>query len=108
MMAGEAWQDNDLVFCQGDGRPWNPDYVSRRFKRLASQAGVPVIKLHEGGRHTGNSLMRDAGVDQEIRMREVGHSDRTVNDRYTHILEEAHLAAVEQTAAHGREAGNAS
>lgn len=21
--AGEAWQDNDLIFCQPDGRPWN-------------------------------------------------------------------------------------
>ncbi len=106
MMAGGTWQDNDLVFCRDDGTLWNPDYVSRRFKRLAAEACVPVIKLHEGGRHTGNSLMRDAGVDQEIRMREVGHSDKSVNDRYTHILTEAHLAAAEQTAAYLRGAGN--
>ncbi len=105
MKAGPAWQDNDLVFCQADGRPWNPDHVSKRFKKLAAQAGVPVIKLHEGGRHTGNSLMRDAGVDQEVRMREVGHAGRDINDRYTHVLIEAHLAAAEQTAALIREAG---
>jgi hypothetical protein len=43
--------------------------------------------LHEGGRHTGNSLMQDAGVDQELRMREVGHAGKSVNDRYTHPLE---------------------
>jgi integrase len=108
MVMGGAWQDNDLVFAQPDGSPWNPDHVSRRFKRLAAEAGVPVIKLHEGGRHTGNSLMRDAGVDQEIRMREVGHSDRDVNDRYTHVLVEAHLAAAEQVAALVRKAGGAS
>ncbi len=72
---------------------------------LAAQAGVPVIKLHEGGRHTGNSLMRDAGVDQEVRMREIGHAGRNINDRYTHVLIEAHLAAAEQTAALIREAG---
>jgi integrase len=59
----------------------------------------------EGGRHTGNSLMRDAGVDQEVRMREVGHAGRDINDRYTHVLIEAHLAAAEQTAALIREAG---
>ena len=82
-----------------------PDHVSKPFKKLAAQAGVPVIKLHESGRHTGNSLMRDAGVDQEVRMREVGHADRSVNDRYTHVLEEAHLAAAEQTASLVREAG---
>jgi len=76
LAAGEAWQDNDLVFCQDDGRPWNPDHVSKRFKKLAALAGVPVISLHEGGRHTGNSLMQDAGVDQKLRMREVGHADK--------------------------------
>jgi integrase len=106
MKAGAAWQDNDLVFCQADGRPWNPDHVSKRFKKLAAQAGVPVIKLHEGGRHTGNSLMRDAGVDQEVRMREVGHAGKDINDRYTHVLIEAHLAAAEQTAALVRKAGS--
>jgi integrase len=107
IMAGPAWQDNDLIFCQADGRPWNPDHVSKRFKKLAAQAGVPVIKLHEGGRHTGNSLMRDAGVDQEVRMREVSHAGKDINDRYTHMLIEAHLAAAEQTAVLVREAGKA-
>ena len=106
MKAGATWQDNHLVFCQADGRPWNPDHVSKRFKKLAAQAGVPVIKLHEGGRHTGNSLMRDAGVDQQVRMLEVGHAGKDINDRYTHVLIEAHLAAAEQTAALVREAGS--
>jgi hypothetical protein len=41
------------------------------------------------------SLTEDAGVDQDLRMREVGHADRSVNDRYTHRLEQAQLAASE-------------
>src|SRR5262249_27866350 len=57
MRAGADWEDHDLVFCRADGRPWNPDHVSRRFQRLAAEAGVPVITLHQGGRHTGVSLM---------------------------------------------------
>jgi hypothetical protein len=105
LKAGEAWDDNDLVSCQDDGRPWNPDHVSKRFKKLAALAGLPVICLHEGGRPTGNSHMRDAGVDQELRMREVGHA-RSVNDRYTHPLEQAHLGASEQSAALVRKAEN--
>jgi hypothetical protein len=40
-------------------------------------------------------------------MREVGHADRSVNSRYTHPLEQAHLAASEQTAALARKAGKA-
>ncbi len=47
-----GWHDNDVVFCQPDGRPWLPDHVSKKFKRLAAAAGVPVIKLHDDGRHT--------------------------------------------------------
>jgi integrase len=54
VMAGESWQDNDLIFCRGDGTPYRPDAVSRRFKRLAALAGLPVIKLHEG-RHSAAS-----------------------------------------------------
>jgi len=39
-------------------------------------------------------------------MREVRHSDSSVNDRHTHVLEEAHLAAAEQVAALARKAAN--
>ena len=104
MRAGADWQDNDLIFSRFDGTPWRPSYVSRQFAALAQAAGVPVIKLHEA-RHSAISLMRDAGVDQELRMREVGHSDRSVNDRYTHVLDAAHRAAAEQVAALVRKAG---
>jgi integrase len=103
MQAGAAWQDNDLVFCQPDGRPWNPDHMTRRFQRLAKNAGVPVLTLHEGGRHTGNSLMRAADVLQDLRMREVGHADRSGQRPLHHILIDAHLAA-EQVAALVRKA----
>ena len=34
-----------------EGTPYRPDYVTRRFKALATAAGLPVIKLHEG-RHS--------------------------------------------------------
>jgi hypothetical protein len=41
-------------------------------------------------------------------MREFGHADRSVNDRYTHPLEQAHLVASGQTATLVRKAGKAS
>jgi hypothetical protein len=74
-------------------------------------AAAALGRSHAGQtvtRHTGNSLMRDAGVDQEVRMREVGHASRDINDRYTHVLEEAHLAGAAQTAALVRRAGGTS
>jgi hypothetical protein len=75
--AGVAPMD---VKTEGDVRgqsrrtPVEPRPRIQAFKKLAALAGVPVICLHEGGRHTGNSLMQDAGVDQELRMRAVGHA----------------------------------
>jgi integrase len=98
LKAGDAWQDNDLVFCKDDGSPWPPDYVYRRFRALAKAAGVPVIKLHEGGRHTSASLARDAEVDPEIRRKTLGHADQAMTSHYTHIEAEAHRAAAEAVA----------
>ncbi len=87
------------------GGPWLPDHVSKKFKRLAPQAGVPVIKLHEGGRHTGNSLMYDAEVRQDIVMRQVGHASKEISQRYNHPMIEAHLVAAGQVSALVRKAG---
>ena len=72
--------------------------MSKRFRKLAAQADVPVIKLHEGGRHTGNSLMYDAEIRQDIVMRQVGHASKEISQRYNHPLRQAHLAAAAQVA----------
>jgi integrase len=97
MAVGEAWQDNDLVFCKDDGTSWKPDHVSRRFKIIAAAAGLPVIKIHEG-RHTAASLARDAEVDPEIRRKSLGHSDQAMTSHYTHIEAQAHRAAAQAVA----------
>ncbi|HVT66841.1 MAG TPA: helix-turn-helix domain-containing protein [Trebonia sp.] len=39
LKAGQSWQDHDLSFCQDDGTPYKPDYVTRRFQRLATWEG---------------------------------------------------------------------
>lgn len=99
LTAGDDWTDKDLIFCKPDGTPHNPDRVYRRFRRLAAEAGVPVIKLHEGGRHTQASLANDAGIDAEIRRKTLGHSDAAMTSHYTHIQAEANRAAAEALAA---------
>jgi integrase len=91
-----AWEDHGLVFCRDNGRPLTPGYVSKRFKRLAAEAGVPVITLHEGGRHTGNSLMYDAGGREDVVMKRVGHTTREMSQRYNHPTLEAHRDLAER------------
>lgn len=104
MRASTAWQDNDLIFCREDGSPWPPDYVSRRWKAIADEAGLRVIKLQEG-RHSAASLARDAGVDDKIRQDQLGHTTQTMTDHYTHILADAHRDAAEAVAKLVGEAG---
>lgn len=98
MRAGEAWEDHGLIFCRDDGTPWPPDYVSRRFRELAKAAGVPVIKLYEGGRHTASSLGHDAKVDPEIRRWTLGHADAEMTSHYTHPEAAAYRQAAEDVA----------
>jgi integrase len=97
LKAGESWQGNDLFFCRVDGTPYKPDAVTRRFKRLAALARLPVIKLYEG-RHTNASLQRDATVDPEIRRKSLGHADAAMTSHYTHIEAEAYRAAAKSVA----------
>src|SRR5437763_189886 len=66
--------------------------------------GPPV----PSSQRTAHRQLADAGPrgrPRRSRTREVGHAGRDINDRYTHVLIEAHLAAAEQTAALIREAG---
>ena len=67
---------------------------------------MPVIKLHEGGRHTGNSLMYEAEVRQHIVMRQVGHASPEISQRYNHPMKQARLAAAGQVAARCCEMGS--
>ena len=97
LRASSAWQENDLIFCREDGSPWPPDQVSRLFKQYAAEAGVRVIKLHEG-RHSAASLARDAGVDRRIRKEQLGHVTDAMADHYTHVLAESHRDAAEKVA----------
>jgi integrase len=78
--------------------------VSRLWKRYAHEAGVPVIKLHEG-RHSTASLARDVGVDAKIRREQLVHTIGSMTDHYTHVLAEAHIEAAEAVARYVGEAG---
>jgi integrase len=82
---GAAYDDHDLIFCQEDGSPYSPDWVSRHFKDLARAAGLPPIKLHEG-RHTSATLRLEAGVDVRVVSEQLGHSTSTITrDTYQHV-----------------------
>ena len=79
------YQDNDLVFPRADGSHPSPDWVSERFKQIATRAGLPKIKLHEA-RRTATPLGLEADLDVKVVSVQLGHSTTTITrDLYQHV-----------------------
>lgn len=83
---GPAWSDTGYVFTREDGRPYHPEHFSDRFARLASAAGVRVIRLHDL-RHTAATLMLEDGTPVKVAQELLGHSSPTITQAlYQHVL----------------------
>jgi integrase len=96
LVAGEAWADSGRMFTDELGEPLHPDYVSRRFRELAAEAGLPVIKFH-AARHTAATLALEAGVDIKIVSEQLGHSTtRITQDLYQHVRHQVHVDSAEK------------
>ncbi len=79
------WPDHDLVFTQPDGSPVNPDWFSRRFRKLCVRAGLPPIRLHDV-RHTWATLALQAGIHPKVVSERLGHSTIAITlDIYSHV-----------------------
>lgn len=57
--------------------PWDPDWISRRFTRLAELSGLPPVRLHDL-RHLAATLSLLAGNDIKVVQEELGHSSRQI------------------------------
>ena len=71
--------------------------LSEGFKRIVRKAGIDPGIIQGKGiqkftkrtfhslRHSFNSVLANAGVSEELRMKLTGHSSKAINDRYTHL-----------------------
>ena len=76
--------ENDLVFCQVDGRPLLPHSVSQAWRRLVRQAGFRGIRLHDA-RHTHATFMLEQGGNWKIISERLGHTSVAMTlDLYAH------------------------
>lgn len=65
------------MFTTDLGDPLRPDRLSRRFREMAEEAGLPPIKFH-AARHTAASLALEAGVDVRVVSEQLGHSSTVI------------------------------
>lgn len=73
LIAGKAWQDNDLVFCTSVGTPLDAANVRRSFRRITRAAGLGECWTPRELRHSFVSIMSDNGVTIEQIADLVGH-----------------------------------
>jgi integrase len=78
--------DDNWLFTDGDGDPIHPHALSQAFERIARQAGVPVIRLHDL-RHTHGSLLIKQGVPVKVVSERLGHANVAFTiQTYRHVL----------------------
>jgi integrase len=88
LLAGEQWQDHDLVFCSRIGTPIVPRNFLRERQALLRRAGIPNIRFHDL-RHSFVSLLIAAGVPLKVVQELAGHSDPRITQQiYTHVTDD--------------------
>lgn len=78
--------------CQwADGRPYQPDYISTRFRELLEKRGLPKTRFHDL-RHTAGSLLINQGQSVKQVQEFLGHEQAsTTLDIYTHLNQESRM-----------------
>ncbi|MCH5677966.1 site-specific integrase [Streptomyces gilvus] len=94
------WVETGRVFTtEENGSTYHPEWISRRFRRLAKNAGLPPIRLHDL-RHEAATLALTAGTDIKVVQEMLGHSTITLTaDTYTSVVPALSRAAAEAAVA---------
>jgi integrase len=73
LVAGAAWESRQFVFDRGDGKPLDPDTLSKEFRRAADSVGLDGTRLHDM-RHAFASMMIGAGTGARVVADLLGHA----------------------------------
>ncbi|MFB9895862.1 tyrosine-type recombinase/integrase [Planobispora takensis] len=84
LVAGDAWQDHDLLFPRSDGTPESRTEDWKEWKRILKLAGVRDGRLHDA-RHTAGTLLIEQGVHIRVVQEILGHTRVTTTEKYTHV-----------------------
>jgi integrase len=76
-MAGEHWQENDLVFPSKKGTPFSSKHLRDNFASVLEAANLPKIRFHDL-RHTAASLMLNRSVPALVVSKILGHANPSV------------------------------
>ncbi len=93
---GEAYLNNDYVFCNDLGYPIDDKRPARNLKSILTKLNIEPIKFH-GLRHTYATRLFEANVPPKTVQVLMGHYDISITlDIYTHVMEDTKLEAVDR------------
>lgn len=98
LVAGEEWEDNDLIVATRVGRLVLPRSYDRALERFVENAELPRLTSH-GLRHTAATHMVQQASDLgELRAIAdiLGHSPEMLMNTYAHALPNSQLAVVDR------------
>lgn len=96
---GRGYADSDRIFTREDGTDLLPSAVTHLFLRLAREAGLRPVRLHDL-RHGAASLMLAQDVPLAVVSKVLGHSSVGITaDIYSHMLPGVGRKAAEAMAA---------
>jgi integrase len=92
------WEDRGMVFVEENGTWLHPDKVSREFRRIYKEAGLPPINLRDL-RHLAATLVHAGGGDIHAVKTTLRHSTiQLTSDTYTELLAEVDRGIAENAA----------
>jgi integrase len=93
---GEAYHDQGFVFANSFGEPLHPNTLRVHFRKLATEASVPLIRIHDM-RHTSATLSLENGEHPKVVSERLGHSNIAITlDLYSHVTPDMQKGAAER------------
>ena len=83
---GASYIDQDLVFAQPHGGPFEPVQISHSFGKLIRGSDLPRIRFHDL-RHTAATIMLAKNIHPKVVSERLGHASIHITlDTYSHVL----------------------
>lgn len=84
----DSYNDNDYIFKWDNGSTYDPNYVSRKFKKLLNEHNMPELRFHDL-RHSCASVLASNGYQIKDVQEWLGHADiGTTANTYTHLFKD--------------------
>jgi integrase len=95
LAAGDLWDDNDLVFCDGNGRPIDPKTDLQRWHEIQREAGFKPVGTH-ARRRAAATVMYELGEKVETIQATLRHRDPRTTRGYVRVTAGLTQAAAER------------